>query len=427
MEENLKCIYITFDKVPIELREKAALSSEEVYALLTQLKASHIAKEIFTLSTCNRTEIYYVASQDLKLPLIQSISTFRKQEDITVLSNLFDYEPAPDKVARRLFLIGNGLLSNILGDRQIIRQVKSAYDLACKAGTAGPCLHRLLQLVFSSHKHVSSNTGIHTGGASVSCAAAEMALRYCRQYNNAKILIIGAGELSREVIGQLQKNKGRPEITIMNRNGFKSEVLAHQFGLKFLPFEVKRDLSDFNVVISCISASGFVFNKKNFCAESSPKLLVDLSVPRTFDSELNTEPGMTLVNIDQITEHNKIAVQKRKDAIPEAQQIINTYCSEFMEWQQASHAKPVLHDLKHMMEAIRVKEVNRHLKRHQHRIDSELIHTVTKNIINKIVKIPAIKLVQTSAENTHELKRLSDALMSLFDLDNNHKNQLMCD
>ena len=417
MQETLRCIHISFDQASIGIREKVALSTEEILRFLQHLKNKDFALEFFLLSTCNRTEFYYVSTHDLKDAFIRELSEFKGALSLLEYGTEFAYEADPVKAVERLFLVSNGVLSTILGDLQIIRQIKNAYGLACQAGTAGPYLHRLLQLVFASHKDVTTNTGIHMGGASVSTVAADLAVNFEQKNKDSHVLIIGAGEFSREVIEQLKKKKRFLKISIMNRNEVKSRKLASQFGLNSRPLDKMIDLSEFDVIISCISSAGFFFNSKNFEARPhGQKLIIDLSVPRVFDPALSLESGLKLVNIDQITESNKQALQKRKESIPDVLGIIQPYSQEFLEWQISAMARPLIHNFKNIIEGIRLQEVNRHLKKHKDTVDPELVEQITKSIVNKIIKMPAISLTRSSHENETDLKTLGEALIRLFDL-----------
>lgn len=417
MQETLRCIHISFDQASIGIREKVALSTEEILRFLQYLKNKNFARELFLLSTCNRTEFYYVGTHDVKNAFIQELSKFKTALSLPEYGSEFIQEADPKEAVKRLFLVSNGVLSTILGDLQIIRQVKNAYKLACQAGTAGPYLHRLLQLVFASHKDVATNTGIHMGGASVSTVVADIAADFDNKNKDSRVLIIGAGEFSREVIEQLKKKKRFPTITIMNRSEVKSRKLASQFGLNIHPLDITTDLSDFDIIISCISSSGFVFTRKNFKSHSRrQKLIIDLSVPRVFDPVLSLERGLKLVNIDQITESNKQTLQKRKESIPDVLDIIKTYSHEFLEWQISAMARPLIHNFKNIIEEIRLQEVNRHLKKNKGTLNPELVEQITKSIVNKIIKMPAMSLTRSPHDSETDLNTLGEALIRLFDL-----------
>src|SRR5690606_4982664 len=157
---------------------------------------------------------------------------------------------------------------------------------------------------------------IHEGGASVATVASEMVLSFIRKTDHSRVLVIGAGEFSGNVIGQVRKKSRSLSITIMNRSRIKSEKLSAEFCLHVLPFNTTPDLSEYDVIISCISSSSVMIDRRCFHNKViRKKLLIDLSVPRVFDPALSTLTGMKLVNIDQIVECNKQALQKRRESI----------------------------------------------------------------------------------------------------------------
>lgn len=415
----LRCISISFTHSDIGVREKTALSATEVSEFLVQLKNKNLAREFLLLSTCNRTELYYAGASDLKEEFIQELSRFRNDPSLLDYGKYFVSEERSEKTAERLFLVSNGVLSNILGDVQIIRQVKNAYHLACEVGTIGPCLHRLLQLVFASHKDVALRTGIHSGSASVSSVAAEISLNFIRQTEHGRVLMIGAGGFSFDVIEQLKKKRRCMDISIMNRSTDKSEKLKDEFDLTVLPFDAAADLSGYDVIISCISSSGSLVSRKNFGMDAiRRKMLIDLSVPRAFDPLLGSEPGIKLVNIDEIRESNELALKKRTESVKNVKDIIMNYSGEFIKWYQAhTHiASPVLHRFKSILEEICFQEISRHLKKHPESLDPEIMQQVSKSIVNKITRIPATQLTQSLHEDMNELNVLSNALVRLFRL-----------
>lgn len=415
MKETLRCIYISFDRADVAIREKASLSTDEIPTFLQYLNDAGFAREFFVLSTCNRTEVYYVAARELTEIFQERLGSFKGNACMTDHKDKFISETDPEKVVCRLFSVSNGLLSQILGDQQIIGQVKTAYEMACKAETVGPVLHRLLQLVFSSHKDISTYTGIHAGSASVSYATAELIESFTKKELSRPVLVIGAGEFSREVIEQLKKKKYE-NITVLNRSLANAERLASTFNVNAIPFDSLSDLSGYDVIVSCISSSGMLVAHENFSSGAEGKLLIDLSVPRVMDPSLAAIQGFKLVNIDHITEGNKRALQKRLDAVPVALKIVDTYCEEFREWEQSILAKPALHHFKNVVEEIRKQEVSRHLKKYKVDVNEALIDQITKSIVNKIVRMPAVRLSEYAHGNLNELDRLGEALVKLFDL-----------
>lgn len=417
MSRNLKCIYISFNQADVNIREKAALTTETLSAFVKYLKDADFAEEFFVLSTCNRTEIYYVDPDDLRYEFINRIQFFKSEPELFLHADKFVSVINSREVIRRLLALCNGMLSQVLGDVQIIRQIKTAYKAATAANTTGPYLNRLIQLAFACHKEVASRTAIHDGCASVSSAAAILTDEFLKNDYTRSILIVGAGEFSHEVVSQLRK-KNYHIITIANRNLTKARELSEKFNLRVIPFESISDLGEFDVVISCVSSPAILISADNFkCSSvSNEKLLIDLSVPRVMDSALEEMPGIRLVNMDRIAERNEKALQRRRESFAAANRIIDVYYASYETWEGSGVASPELHHFKNVMEEIRRREVKRHLKKDQSGINADLLETITKNMINKIVRMPAVLLSPAGGRTKGERVQLNDALIKLFSL-----------
>lgn len=331
---GIKCIYISYEKADVETREKVVLSQEELGQFLSHLKERNFAHEFMVISTCNRTEIYYLAERDLSSKFVRYIEEFKKNELTPFEKDNFASETNADETITRLFEVVNGLRSQVLGDFQIISQVKNAYDTASKAGTVGPRLHRLLQIAFSCYKAVANQTHIHAGSASVSYAAFEITRDFLKKERNKPVLVIGAGSFSAEVIHQLKK-KGIENLFVANRSHDKATALASRYDIRTLNFLDMDDVWCFDVIISCVSVPEVIVKKQHFTQyPSRRRLLIDLSVPRSIDPHIGTMEGVKLINMNQVSEKNTKALLKRKESIPMALDIIRDYRQQFFQWER---------------------------------------------------------------------------------------------
>lgn len=331
---GIKCIYISYEKTDVETREKVVLSQEELGRFLCYLKEQNFADEFVVISTCNRTEVYYLASHDLQVKFVRLIERFKRNELTSLERTNFVSETNAEKSITRLLEVVNGLRSQVLGDFQIVRQVKNAYDAACKAGTAGPYLHRLLQMAFSCYKAVANQTHIHAGSASVSYAAFEITRDFLKKERNKPVLIIGAGSFSAEVIHQLKK-KGIENLFVANRSREKAAALASRYDISILNFLDMDDVWCFDVIISCVSVPEVIIKRQHFAQyPSRRRLLIDLSVPRSIDPCIGAVEGVKLINMNQVSEKNTKALLKRKNSIPMASNIIGDYRQQFCQWER---------------------------------------------------------------------------------------------
>ena len=372
--------------------------------------------EFFLLSTCNRTEIYYWNDREKKEEFIHLISRFKNNPSLKNNPHIFRSVRSTPLAVKRLFNVSNGVLSQVLGDLQIIGQVKNAYRLASELDCTGTHLHKLLQSVFSSYKEVATNTKFHAGSASVSYAAMELVREFLKKNRTKSILVVGAGNFSKEVLSELQK-RGLTNITITNRTIEKARELADNYHIKTISFEELDDTWCFDVVISCIQGGNYIINESMFEINSpATKLLIDLSVPRSIDPSLGLKKGIRLVNIGHIRDKNNEALAMRKNALDDVNSIIDTYCAEYIAFLETNKARPVINQLKKTLTEIGHKELNKHSKKlNKSEVSIHLVETITHNIINKIIRKPARQLNSCSAG----IDQLSEALTMLFELNTN--------
>ncbi len=420
---KLYCHYTSFEKTELEVREKVSFSNEETTSFLQCLKLSNFAEEFFLISTCNRTEIYYWSKKNKKEEFVDKICEFKDVKKSQNISSIFDSTNKTETSVKRLFKVSNGVLSQVLGDLQIIGQIKAAYQTAMELECTGPRLHKLIQLVFSCYKEVANKTQLHSGSASISYAAMEITQSFLKTKKDKSILIVGAGKFSREVITELLK-KGFTNITITNRTPEKARELSSRFNIKTMLFENLDDSWCYDVVISCISSKNFVIQDNVFeINNSGSKLLIDLSVPRSIDPAIGQIKGMKLLNMEHIKDKNNAALSNRKNAIPQVNQIIEKYCLQYEDYLKATKALPVIHQFKNVITEITKQEVNRHSKKiKRSEMELDIIDNITDNIINKIIRKPAKHLYS----NQKEFNKLSEALTLLFELQptqiNEHKH-----
>lgn len=422
--DNLKAIYSSYKNAPAEIREKFALSDAQTHAFLTKLKEVANVSEALVLSTCNRTEVYYVAEVDMDLSeqLAKLLLIEKGIADPRAYLQYFDSIQENSEAVNRLFTISVGLESQVLGDLQISGQVKNAYQLSADANMAGPFLHRLMHTIFFTNKRIVQETSFRDGAASVSYAAVELTETLTEHLNEPHVLVIGTGKIGADVCRTL-KDKNFKNLTILNRTVSKAEELAKEVGgvaggLDQLAVALQKA----DVIIGSVAGEQPLVTKAlmQSIGITTHKYFIDLSIPRSIEAQVEEVPGAILYNVDHIQNKTSEALQMRKNSIPKVQCIVGQSIAEFHDWSKEMTFSPTIQKLKSSLEQIRQEEVARHLKQLSGK-EAELLDTVTKNIMQKIIKFPVLQL--KAACKRGEAETLIDVLNDLFDLENAPKKE----
>jgi glutamyl-tRNA reductase len=280
---------------------------------------------------------------------------------------------------------------------------------------AGPFLHRLLHTIFFTNKRVVNETAFRDGAASVSYATVELVEQLTKNIENPRVLLIGVGDIGANVCLNFCKSNIR-NIVIANRTHHKAVELAKRAQAQAVYWEnVPQEMQLADVIISSVPGDCF-FIKKSDLQETSitaPKFFLDLSMPRSIDDNLSAIPGVAVYNIDTIKNRATEALNQRLAAIPQVQQIITEAIQELEAWAREVVISPVIQQFKSQLEQIRQQEIARALK-NLGPVEKELIETVTKNILNKIVKLPVLELKAACLRG--ESEALLEGLSALFSL-----------
>jgi glutamyl-tRNA reductase len=325
-----------------------------------------------------------------------------------------------DEAVKYLFEVSAGLHAQIVGDIQISGQIKDAYQWAADVNMAGPFLHRLMHAIFYTNKKITQETAFRDGAASISYAATELVDDITLSNKFAKILLVGTGEIGTDVAKNLI-SFGYKNITISNRTIARAEALAKElskdFNVQILPFEhVISNIQYFDIVLSSIQIEKpfFTYESLKDLKIFSHKYFIDLSVPRSVDQNIEKIPGIISYNIEDLNKKTSETQAKRLAAIPQVQQIIQDSVEEFKNWSREMEVSPTIHKIKNALETIRLEELNRYQKQLSED-EIKMVDTITKNIIQKIVKFPVLQL--KAACKRGEQESLVEVLNELFDLD----------
>ncbi len=417
MISNFKSISLTYRKAPLEIRERVALNEAECKNLMQKIKDFTETAELLVLSTCNRTEIYYTSNEDLSDDIIKLLGVEKNIPSLIDQKSYFEiYNDQADAVLH-LFEVGIGLDSQVVGDMQIVNQVKFAYQWSADLNLAGPFLHRLMHTIFFTNKRVVQETAFRDGAASVSYATVELAEELLSATPNANILIVGLGEIGADVCRNFKANTSFKNITLTNRSPLKSEALALECGIEHVPFETLWEaVSKADLVISSVAKEEPLFSKEEIENLSilSHKYFIDLSVPRSVDARAEEVPGVIVYDIDHIQNRSNEALENRLNAIPHVRKIILDSIVEFNEWSKEMEVSPTINKLKNALEQIRKEELSRFVKQLNDE-EAKKVDEITKSIMQKIIKLPVLQL--KAACKRGEAETLIDVLNDLFNLE----------
>ena len=412
MYESLKVVGLSHDSSPISIRESVAFSENESRNFLDRMREILGVEEALILSTCNRTEIYYTSDLDLSNAILNLLKTEKKIVDDGIDSYFWNKEKLP--ALRHLFRVALGLEAKVLGDIQISNQVKKAYQCSADQHLSGPFFHRLMHTIFYANKRVVQETVFRDGAASVSYACVGLVQQFIQNFSDPKILVLGLGEIGRDVADNMEEMNA--SITLSNRNALTTQTLAKQYGCEVLPFEeLLKNIAKFDVIISSVQVPKPIIMKDHIHEQLlSQKLFVDLAVPRSMDSELDTIDGIILYNVDQIEEQTSGIIERRRAAITEVELILDETIGELKNWSLEMEVSPTIKKLKKALEEIRKEEIARYVGKITE-VEQDLIDKVTKRIVQKVIKLPVLQL--KAACKRGEAETLVELLNDLFNLE----------
>jgi glutamyl-tRNA reductase len=422
-------IGINHKTAPVEVREKVFLNEEEISRMLAELKNE--LSECMILSTCNRTEIYGVPLdstldvEKFKFKLIE----FKKAPDVIKKDHI--YELFSSDAANHLFRVASSIDSMVVGDAQILHQLKEAYTLAQNNGSTGKILNKLCQKALQVGKRTKTETAIYEGAVSVSFAAVELAVKIFGELNDKSVLILGAGETAELTVESLIKKKAG-NIFISNRTeSHASELLEKLRGYSNLKGQtidfntINSRLNQFDIIISSTSSPDFILTFEDFKRTvrhraGLPVLVIDIAVPRDIDPKVSKLSNVFLKNIDDLNAIVDANFEKRKEEIPEVHKIIEEELTNFFSWYYNLQLVPTIKDLEEKFESIREEEIQKNTNGFTEH-DKELVDNITKNIVHKILRstVPNLNQVVSEAEIPDQSNRFNrlKLIRKLFGLD----------
>lgn len=347
----------------VDIREMFYISKDEISPLSENVFQKTDVSELVVLSTCNRTEIYYFTeSDDLKKvtqDVIQELQLFKGVES----DYSFAFYSMKDKEAvKHLFGVASGLDSMLIGENQIVKQVKESYVFCTKLALADAVLMRLFQKAFQTSKRVRTETDIQQGATSLSYVAVDKCQKTYDDLSNKKVLLIGTGEMGKIALDHMRK-KGATDFIIANRTYARAVHVAEFCNGKAVPFaEYKKYLPESDVVITATNAQDHIISKRDIESEvgdhSDLRMFIDLSVPRNIDENIASLPNTQLLGIDDL----QVVIDKTNDvrslSVEKSNVIIDQMQEEYFEWLNARKLKPIIKSISSKIEKIKEQELD---------------------------------------------------------------------
>ena len=335
--EQFHIVGINYKKTDTSIRGQFALDNEGYAKILIKAQGLGI-NSLFVLSTCNRTEIYGIApSEDILTELLCS----ETEGDIHTFKPL-SYHKKGIQAIEHYFHVASGLDSQILGDYEIVGQIKQAVKFAKAHNAINAFLERLSNTAFQTSKAIKNQTELSGGTVSVAFSAIQFLRLHSSDFSTKKFVLIGTGKIGHNTCKNLIDYLGAKDITLINRSRAKAQVIADELGLKVAPFEQLQPIADqADVVIVATNAHSPVL-LKNDLPSAGKKILIDLSVPRNIDDLLKNRPETILVNVDDLSRLADATLKNRQSEIPKALTIIEAYLQEFKEWYQMRKNVPII-------------------------------------------------------------------------------------
>lgn len=403
---------------PLALREKLAFDDGAAVGALERLRADGRLLESLILSTCNRTELYAVADtvEQAAVCLRDVVCESRRVEE---LAGEHRYALEGSAAASHILRVAAGLESQILGEAQILGQVKQALALARRAGTAGPWLERLFDAAIHAGKRARTETAIGQGTASLAAAALEMVEGRIGGLAGKSFLVVGAGDAGR--LAALHIAERHPaRLLVANRSLERARILALEVQGEPLALDALGSaISRADVVVSATRAPGFVIDASMVAAARAagperPLVFVDLAVPRDVDPAVGALPGVSLLSLDGVRAQVEADLERRLAEAPRVEAIVEEELARFAAWLQALGTTPVVRELRDHFERVRAQELRRSL-RHFPPDEQPRVERLTRALVNKLLHAPTTRLRALDAGSASGLERLS-ALRELFGL-----------
>jgi len=423
---SLVCLGLSHRTAPVEVRERHAFPSSMLGEALTALRDYDGILEAAMLATCGRIEIY-AELEDYETgthQLKQFLGNFRHGTAMqTYDMESYMYTLLGREAIEHLLRVATGLDSMLIGEAQILGQVKDAYIQAQRAGSLGRSLHQLFREALSAGKAARSQTEIGKHSVSIATAAIEMAKTHVGSLRGKNVIVIGAGKMGTAAARRLKVEGAR--LTLLNRTHERASEIIAQLGggqAQALP-TLTQALREADVVIASTGASHLMIDAEKAAEVMSsrperPLFIVDIAVPRDVDPEVSRIPGVALVDIDALAAVVDETLDSRRTAVPLVEEIIDEHVGRLVDWYQSSGAVPIIASLTQKADTIREAELERLFMRCPELTERErmLIKGMSMTIISRLLHRPITRIREKAVSDEAEAQDHARIIDELFDL-----------
>jgi len=427
-ERYIVAIGLNHKTAPVEVRERLAFSSEDTPKVLEAMRQDTCVDEIALFSTCNRVE-FLLATKDAP-KAVEAVKDFMAKFKNTPRHTFEQalYVCHGDEAVRHIFRVAASLDSMVVGEPQILGQIKESYLHACDYRTCGVVLNRLMHRSFSVAKRVRTETGIGDHAVSISYAAVELGRKIFGELEGKAVLLLGAGEMAELAVEHLANNRAQP-IFVANRTFERGLELAERFRGTAIRFEEVRDyLKQVDIVISSTGAPGYILVPEDFkglmrARRNRPLFFIDIAVPRDIDPEINRINNVYVYDIDDLKNAIQENIEERKQEALRGERIVDAAVIQFRRWFQSLDVVPTIVDLRNKMEGIRQKELKKTFSalNSASEEDRAAIDRLTAALVKKILHDPTVFLKESGHEGEKSVH--IDITRRLFSLDDSGEGE----
>ncbi|OGA06813.1 MAG: glutamyl-tRNA reductase [Betaproteobacteria bacterium RIFCSPHIGHO2_12_FULL_69_13] len=415
---SLYALGLNHHTAPLAMRERVVFHVEKLCDALGELTRGRGAAEAAILSTCNRTEVYFSAGQPRAAFEPQAVQAWLAEYHKLRPAELspYLYTLPHEQAVRHAFRVASGLDSMVLGEPQILGQMKEAARAAESAGTLGTLLHKLFQRSFAVAKEVRSTTRVGANSVSMAAAAVKLAARIFPSLAEQRVLLIGAGEMV-ELAATHFAAQSPERITVANRTLERAHQLAHRFSARAIELrELATELHEHDIVVSCTASSlpilgtGLV-ERALRARRHRPMFMVDFAVPRDIEQEVGELDDVFLYTVDDLAGIVSANLDERRSAVEQAEAIIETQVGQFMHWMRSRETVPLIRTLRERADEARRHELERALKLlHKGEDPKQVLESLSQGITNKLMHAPTQALNESRGEEQRLLAGIIERL-----------------
>ena len=387
---NFAVLSISFEKADAETRGKFSFFDENIKGFVNDIHEQNLG-DAFVVSTCNRTEICTTTPNYLLVAELYCKTIGVSLTDFMQYVNILKREEA----LNHLFRVSAGLESQIIGDFEIIGQIKNAYHRFKKEKqNSNPYLERAINSAIQISKRIKNETGISNGATSVAYAAVHYILKNQTQISDKNILLLGVGEIGQNTVENLIKHVYQPKVKIANRSLDKAEKIADKYQIPHIEFDhFQEELGKTDILIVATGAQNPIINKTHF-PNGKETLVIDLSIPNNVEKNITENKNVSLVDVDQLSQHITETMLQRQNEIPKAEEIIKEMTKDFTEWEKKRKLAPNIHHFKAVLKNMERNEMHDIHRKHKYvdvkdmQLSDKMIQKITNRFAKYIIDNP---------------------------------------